>query len=427
MPRPKTLIVNSLAVFGALTIAWVLYITFTPEQAEIPPERLSVQRLVDEDMPATLAANLNAPLIPGNSVQVLLNGDEIFPAMLKAINEAKQSVNFLSYVFRDGAIARRFTDALSAAARRGVEVRVLIDAIGGAKMPDKFIKQLKDAGCKFGVFHPLRWYNVARFNNRTHRKVLVVDGRIGFTGGVGIADEWTGDGQDPQHWRDDQFRVEGPVVRYLQGSFAVNWRQATGEVLAGKSMFPSLPTTGTVRILPVDAAPGDGISEIAFVYWLLFHSAQHSIVIETPYFVPDPRLDLGLADAAKRGVDVTLLVPGRYQSTAVVAYASETYYRALLEAGVHIHEYQQTMLHTKLVTVDDRWALIGSPNFDARSFSLNYEEALVVFDQALVTRLRASAETDLAHSTSVTLADVKAKPWWDWLRNQLALALRSQL
>jgi cardiolipin synthase len=424
----KHVVRHGLAMVGMIAIGWMAYGLVVPDQAEIAPDHLSTGLAAQSPASApSMAANLNAPLLDGNAVQMLLNGDQIFPAMLGAIRDARQSVNLLSYIYWEGPIGEQFARALSDAARRGVQVRVLVDAVGGARMHRQLITEMRNAGCHFAWFHPLRWYSLERFNNRTHRKVMVVDGRIGFTGGVGIGQVWTGHAQDPKHWRDDQFRVEGPVVRYLQGSFAVNWREATGEVLAGPAMFPPLQPAGSMPIVPIDAAPGGNVSQIGFVYWMLFHGAQHEIRITTPYFVPEPELDLGIAAAAKRGVEVTLLVPGPHQDSALSGYAGQTYYKQLLQAGVKIYEYQPTMLHTKAVTVDGQWAIIGSPNFDSRSFSLNYEEALAVNDPTLVAQLRASFDADIARSRQITPKDVDAWPAWVRLRNYLALTLRAQL
>jgi len=419
---------RGLAVLGALSLAWGLYSWLAPEAIDIPPERMSTatpQKL--SDVAVTLAANLDAPLLSGNRATLLVNGTQIFPAMLSSIREARESVNLLSYVYWEGDIAIAFANELSAAARRGVEVRVLVDAYGARRMKPELMEQMRQAGCQFAIFRPFRWHNLRRFNNRTHRKVLVVDGRTGFTGGVGIASEWTGDAQDPDHWRDDHFRLDGPVVRYLQGSFAENWRQASGVVLAGDKMFPPLTPAGEARVIPISAAPGGSISEIAFIYWMLFHTAREEVRIATPYFVPDPDLELGIAEAARRGVRITLLVPGRYQDSAVVRYASRTYYRRLLEAGVRIFEYPQTMMHTKTVTVDSQWAVIGSSNFDSRSFELNYEIALAVFDESLVDALKVSYAKDLADAREITLKDVEQWSWFARIRNHLALLLREQL
>lgn len=419
---------RGVAIFGMLTLAWLTYGWVLPETLDMPPQFLSSDLVTESsNSAATLAANLDAPLLDGNRVKLLVNGKEIFPAMLTSIRQARQSINMLSYVYWTGDIAVAFADELSAAARRGVEVRVLVDAFGGEKMKPALIKEMREAGCKFAWFHPIRWYSLRRFNNRTHRKILVVDGRVGFTGGVGIAKEWTGDAQNPEHWRDDQFRIEGPAVRYLQGSFAENWRQATGEVLAGDKMFPNLHPAGDVRMVPLNAAPFGSVSAIAFTYWLLFHGAHDEIRVTTPYYVPDPDLELGIEQAARRGVKVILLVPGVYQDSKLVRYASRTYYRRLLKAGVRIFQYKPTMLHVKTITVDGTWSVIGSANFDSRSFALNYEAVVAVYDRSFAETLNASFAHDLTQSREITLADVEDWPFWESWRNHLALLLRGQM
>lgn len=422
------IVVYILAAFGVLALCIFLYNWLVPDQAEIAPRGISADGCLDaEESARALSANLNAPLLDGNAVDVLLNGDEIFPAMLEAIRQARDSVHLLTYIYWQGDIARQFADELSAAARRGVHVRLLVDAVGGNKMSAAMVDELESAGCTFAWFRPLRWYNIGRFNDRTHRKVMVVDGQTGFTGGVGIAEVWTGHAQDPDHWRDDHFRIRGPAVRYLQGSFAVNWRQATGEVLAGNALFPDLQDAGNVRIVAIDAAPSIRISTIGFTYWLFFHGALEEICVTTPYYVPDPRLQLGLAAAAQRGLKVTLLVPGPHIDSAIVSLACKTYYRRLLEAGVAIHEYQPSMIHTKTVTVDGKYALIGSPNFDTRSFGLNYEEALVVYDPLLADELNRSFDEDLAKARQVNLEEVQRWSFFARACHRGARMLRAQI
>ncbi|MEO8747818.1 MAG: phospholipase D-like domain-containing protein [Rhodanobacter sp.] len=417
-----------LAAIGVVAVCVILYYWLVPNQSEIAPRGLPVDTRLDaEESARALSANLNAPLLEGNAIDVLLNGDEIFPAMLDAIRQARDSVHLLTYVYWTGDIARRFADELSAAARRGVRVRLLVDAVGGHQMAPSMVEEVVKAGCTFAWFRPLRWYDLGRFNNRTHRKVMVIDGRLGFTGGVGTAEVWTGHAQDPEHWRDDHFRIRGPVVRYLQGSFAVNWRQATGEVLAGASLFPDLHAAGGMRIVAIDAAPSARIATIGFTYWLFFHSAREEIRVTTPFYAPDPRLHLGLTSAARRGVKVTLLLPGPHFDSVLVSLASKTYYRDLLEGGVAIHEYQPTMIHTKTVTVDGTIALIGSPNFDTRSFDLNYEEALVVYDSSLAQELNGAFDDDLTKSHRVTLEEVERWSLLERARHRSARMLRAQL
>ncbi|CAN5207988.1 phospholipase D-like domain-containing protein [soil metagenome] len=424
----KRAVLIFLAVAGGLSIAWAVYVLVVPEPEDILPEILSQPGSMDaSEMIVTLGANLGAPVVGGNRAELLVNGEEIFPPMLEAIRTAEQSISFLTYIYWKGEIAEQFAAELAAASRRGVEVRVLLDAFGGYKMDPALVAEMGRAGCRVAWFHPLHWYTLRRFNNRTHRKVMVVDGRIGFTGGVGIASEWTGDAEEPGHWRDDHFRVEGPIVRYLQGSFAQDWRAATGEVLTGPRLFPELEAAGSAGMVPVLEAPGASLSQIAFLYWLSIAGAARQIHISTPYFVPDPNLAEAMREAARRGVEVRLLVPGERNDASVVRYASRTYYLDLLRAGVEIYEFEPTMYHVKAVTVDDAWAIIGSPNFDNRSFELNYEIALAVSDSDLVDSLEASFERDLSRSRRITLADVEGWSFAERARDQLARLLRDQL
>jgi len=424
--RRERVVLYGLSAVGTLSLLSWLYRALVPEFADVAPDRLSNDEK-DAPMAAELAAHLDVPLLEGNRIELLVNGDEIFPAMLSAIEEANQSINMLSYIYWEGEIAERFADALSAASRRGVDVRVVLDAAGAHRMDQALVARMEDAGCVVAWFNPVRWYSLARFNHRTHRKVLVVDGRIGFTGGVGIAEEWTGDAQDEDHWRDDHFRFDGPVVRYLQGSFVENWRQATGEVLTGEKVFPELEPVGDVRMSVINTGPVGATSEIGFSYWLMFHGARERIYVATPYFVPDPDLELGLTTAARRGLDVRLLVPNDYQDSRLVRYASQTWYKELLEAGVRVYEYQPTMMHVKAVSVDREWAIVGSANFDSRSFEINFEIAVAVFDAPFVATLDASFEEDLRQAREITLEDVERRSWLERARDRAARMLREQL
>lgn len=421
----QRLVVGGLAAVGTLAIlAWV-YGVLAPEFEDVAPDRLSV---IGERGPAeALAAHLGVPLVEGNRIELLTNGVEIFPAMLSAIEHAEQSIHMLSYIYWQGEIAREFAEALSAAAHRGVQVRLVLDAVGTSSMDPALVDQMEDAGCEVALFNPVRWYSLGRFNNRTHRKVLVVDGRTGFTGGVGVAQEWTGDAEDSDHWRDDHFRLEGPVVRYLQGAFVENWRQATGDLLTGAHMFPAIEPAGDVPMVAINTGPVGATSQIGLSYWMMFRGARDRIYVATPYFVPDPDLELGLADAARRGLDVRLLVPNDHQDSRLVRYASQTWYGELRRADVRVYEYQPTMMHVKAVSVDREWAIVGSANFDSRSFEINFEIAVAVFDSTFVDALDASFEEDLRRAREITLEEIED---WSWLargRNRLARAFREQL
>lgn len=417
-----------LLVAGSLALAWLVYTWASSEPIDAPPQLLSTGPGVPPgDVMVTLAAHLNAPVLKGNRITLLENGDEIFPAMLDAIRGAQDSVNLLTYVYWTGDIAETFATELAAAARRGIKVRLLLDAFGARSMDEAWIEDMQRAGVEIAWFRPLRWDMLDRFNSRTHRKALIVDGRIGFTGGVGIAQEWVGDAQDPSHWRDDHFRLEGPVVRYLQGAFADNWHEASGVVLTGDRVFPPLPDAGGMYTLPISTSPGDHFTGIPLTYWLLARTARRELLIATPYYVPDPDLKLGLVEAARRGVRVVLLVPGPHQDSALVRYAARTYYRELIEAGVALYEFQPTVMHTKLIIVDGAISLIGSPNFDSRSIELNYEFAVAVQDTAFAQRLRASFAHDLTRSKRVEIKDVERWNALQRTRDAAALLLREQL
>lgn len=423
------LILKILAGIGAVAIVWLMYKALTPEPLEQLPQSFSDPELPadSEDFAVALAVNLNAPLVRGNRLVLLRNGVEIFPPMLEAIEAARESVNFLTFIYWTGDIAERFADALSGAAKRGVEVRVLLDYVGSRPMSDKLVEQMVEAGCEVARFHSIQWYALRRLNNRTHRKILVVDGKLGFTGGVGIAEEWSGDAENPDHWRDDHFRIEGPVVHELQGAFTENWRQATGEVLSGPDMLPQLERAGPVTVVPLLGTPRGSISRISFTYWLSLHAARTTVNITTPYFVPDRSLKQVLMDAARRGVDVTLLLPNEHNDRRIIRWAAQSFYPELIECGVRIFEYQPTMIHVKRVTVDGTWGIIGSANFDNRSFNLNYEIALAISDADFVGELDRCLEEDLERAREITLDEAKRRFVLARARDHAVLALREQL
>ena len=420
-----------LATIGAIALLWRAYKALTPKKSHDLPSMLDVEAIESarpELTGAALAAHLGAPLLPGNSVELLVNGDRIFPPMLEAIDGAAETVNFLTFIYWEGAIAVRFADALAAAARRGVEVRVLLDAYGASRMDRALIDRMHDAGCRTARFHPLDPLRLPHYNNRTHRKVLVVDGKIAFTGGVGIAEEWTGDAEDFDHWRDDHFRVTGPVVRYLQGAFAENWRESTKEVLTSPMFYPPLQETGSAEVVPIRSQPGGSVSPIAFTYWLLVRAARERVWITTPYFLPSGDLIDELTEASARGVDVTLLVPGDHTTNHPwIQYGANTYFPALIDAGASVYIYMPTMIHAKVIIADRHWSLIGSPNFDNRSFDLNYESALCVTDTRFNQALTDQFERDLARARRLTADDLDKKGLFERLRNYGALALKPQL
>jgi cardiolipin synthase A/B len=312
-----------------------------------------------------------APISRGNDAEVLVNGDRIFPVFLETIGAATQSVNLLTYVYWKGEIGERVADAVCERARAGVVCRVLLDAVGAMKMDTALITRMEEAGVVVRRFRPPKPYAVRRLNNRTHRKILVADGTVGLTGGVGIADEWTGDAQDPDHWRDTHLRVRGPAVRGLQGAFAENWLEATGQVLTGHGDLPELPPVADAGGAPMQvirSRAGVGDTNVETLYYLTIAAASESIDLTSAYFAPRPAFIRALVDAARRGVRVRVLVPGRHIDKGTVRRTGRSIYGDLLRAGVRVFEYMPTMLHAKCLVVDGVWSAVGSANFDNRSF-----------------------------------------------------------
>ncbi len=346
----------------------------------------------------------SSPIAPGNRAQILVNGDEIFPAFIETISGAKESVNLLTYVYWHGDIAREIADAVCERAQSGVEVNVLFDAVGSAKMGRELTGQMREAGVNLAVFRPPKPYAIRRLNNRTHRKLCIVDGRVGLIGGVGIADEWTGNAQDPDHWRDTHVRVRGPVVRGLQGAFAENWLEATGDVLVGPKYLPDLEALeGGCTMQLVRSSAGVGDTNVEALYFLAIACAHERLNLTAAYFAPRPAFIEALCEAADRGVEVRLLVPGEHIDKKFVRKAGRGAYEELLGCGVRIWEFCPTMLHAKTLAIDGRWASVGSVNFDNRSFQLQDEATLCISSPSFTDALDEQFERDLARSEEIDL------------------------
>ena len=347
---------------------------------------------------------LGPDFVGGNSVSTLVNGDEIFPAMLSAIRSAKRSINLETYVFWDGEIAKQFTAALSERARAGVAVNLILDAQGTSKMGAENEAQLKNAGAQIVKYHSALWPDPRRYNNRSHRKLLIVDGTVAFIGGAGIADLWAGNADSPTHWRDNHYKVTGPVVAQLQGSFVTTWLKTRGDVLHGAKYFPPLEDSGS---LPAQAIrSGAHYENLDLMYLLAIASAKKSLRIENAYFLPDDLVRKELINAAKRGVRVEIIVPGPKIDQKLVRSASRQHWPELLNAGIKIYEYQPTMLHTKLLIVDDKFVSVGSGNFDNRSIRLNDEANLDVLDSDFAAQQLHLFELDKKRSHLVALNEV---------------------
>jgi cardiolipin synthase len=374
-----------------------------------------------------VSAMLGPSLLPGNRSEALVNGDRIFPAMLKAIREARRTITFEMYIFAEGKVGEAFTAAFEERARAGVKIHFMYDALGSEKIDEKYLERLRKAGVETAKYNPPRWNTLAQMNNRTHRKLMVVDGRIGFTGGAGIQDQWAGDAEDREHWRDTHFRVEGPAVAQMQAAFMENWIETTGNVLHGEAYFPHIDPAGKQLAQVVVASPGGGGESMQLLYLLSIAAAAKTIHLANAYFVPDEVETATLAGAAKRGVKVRIIVPGPVIDNKVVRRASRAGWGDLLRAGVEIYEYLPTMYHVKSIVVDGLWTSVGSTNFDSRSFSTNDEANLNVYDAAFAAEQDEIFSRDLKRSRRVTLEEWQSRPWREKALESLMGLLSSQL
>ena len=382
--------------------------------------------VADSQFPRAMSGMLSSAFMRGNRVEELLNGEQIFPAMLDAIRGAQRTITFETYIFWSGTIGEEFADALSERAASGVRVHILLDWIGG-DIEDQLLARMRESGAEILLYNTPRWYNLHELNHRTHRKLLVVDGALGFIGGVGIADTWRGHAQDPQHWRDTHFKVEGPVVSQLQTAFVDNWLQGTGEALHDASYFPNLEQVGSQSAHVFTSSPGGGAESMQLMYLMSITAATTSIRLSASYFIPDNVAVNSLVAALRRGVRVQIILPGPHMDMQVVRWASRAGWGELLAAGAEIYEYQPTMWHCKVMVVDDLWVSAGSTNFDTRSFSINDEANLSVYDAAFAQRQIAVFEADLAESKRITLEEWAGRSWRTKTLDWAASLLSSQL
>ena len=352
----------------------------------------------------TLEAYASAPIMGGNRVELLLNGDQIFPAKLQTIRAARRTITYAQYYFEDGPVARDIVEALAERCRAGIGVNVLLDSFGTLLMPGEHIALMRTSGCHVAYFRPLhRLWPGARTNYRNHRRILVADGRVGITGGSGVSSKWMGDGRTPDHWRETDVLIEGPAVRYLQAAFAENWLETTGEVLGGDAYFPApLPPRGQVYAQVVRSSPSAGSFAMYTAFLLAIASARSSIFVTNPYFVLDEKMLDALLNAQRKGARVVVLVPGKIDHN-LVRQASRADFGRLLKSGIEIFEYRAALLHAKTMVIDGVWATVGSTNLDNRSFALNDELNVIFYNRALAQQFERNFEDDLAHSERVTL------------------------
>ena len=418
----------TIALTVLLTVlAVVLAMNFAEPEKQLERKIEHRYAIADPQFRREMSVLLGPSIVPGNTVTDLQNGEQIFPAMLEAIKGAQKTITFETYIYWSGEIGEEFSRALAERARAGVAVNVTIDWAGSIKMDEALLETMQKAGVHVERYRPLKWYNLGRLNNRTHRKLLVVDGRIGFTGGVGIADQWTGSAQDPEHWRDMHFRIEGPVVAQMQAAFNDNWVKTTGEVLNGAEHFPALQPVGGMDAHMFISSPAAGAESMHLMYLMAIAAAEHSIDLEAAYFVPDELIIKALVAARHRKVVVRMILPGKHIDSETVRLASKAHWGELLKAGVEIHEYQPTMMHNKLLIVDDEMVSVGSTNFDIRSFQLNDEASLNVYDHGFAARMTEIFEQDLAQTRRYTYQAWLDRPEREKFAEQVILPIKSQL
>jgi cardiolipin synthase len=412
---------------GALLVVVLLWLNLATSERKVEHPIPHTYAVADSQFVRTMGNLLGPNFVAGNRVTALYNGDEVFPAMLEAISSARRSVTFESYIYWSSSVGRRFTAALEERAKAGVPVHVMIDWAGSLKVDKDDIARLRRAGVQVAFYRPLRWYQLDHLNHRTHRKILVVDGRVGFTGGMGVADQWLGHAQDAAHWRDSHFRVEGPVVAQLQAAFMDDWFETEGVVLDGAAYYPDLDRQGPELGQVFWSSPKGGNGNLRVMFLLAIAAASHRILIANAYFVPDQTTVAMLCAARRRGVDVEIIVPGPILDAQVVRRASRLMWAPMLEAGVRIYEYQPTMYHPKVMVADDEWVSVGSTNFDDRSFRLNQEVNLNVYGAAFATAQAETFAKDRARSREITLEAWRHRPLLERIEERLAGVVRKQL
>jgi cardiolipin synthase A/B len=412
--------------FGAGLMATISYLIAPVES----PPRYGLDHEFGLDSPefvATIAGATGVAFTHGNRIDLLNNGDEFYPAMLREIAAAQASITIEAYIYWEGEIGRTFATVLAERARAGVTVKILLDAIGSSSIGPGILEILESGGCQVAWYNPIKWYTIGRFNNRTHRKSLIIDGRVGFTGGAGIADQWLGHAQDKKHWRDVQVRVEGPAVTPLQTGFSQNWLERTRELVSGAAYYPAHEPAGPHVALTLMSSPVTGASTVRTMYYLSIICARRTIWLANPYFVPDPPAIDTLIEAKRRGVDVKIMVAGVDNDNWLSRQNSVRLYGRLLEAGVEIYEYQHTLLHHKTMMVDGVWGTVGTTNFDNRSFAHNEESNVCFYDKTLVQQMEATFRDDLTSCVRVDLRAWRRRGAWARGQEFVAAFLQEQV
>ena len=411
-------------IIGMGFIAWLaLVLLFTPR---IDYHVTTPIRPDSDDFLHVIQSTCQAAIHFGNKVDIFTNGAQFYPVMRDAVLTAESSIDMEAYIFQPGEVGDMLIDAMVDRARAGVEVRIVMDAIGSVGMGGRSARRLREAGCKLNFYQPIRWYRLHRLNNRTHRELLVIDGRLAFTGGAGVADWWFKPHKGKPAWRDTMARIEGPIVAALQGVFAENWLECCGEILTSPRHWPRLEKAGPAEAMLVKSSPSDRATVSRVVFQMLIEGAVAKIDISTPYFLPDRALRRAIVRAAQRGVRVRVVVPGRFTDQKLVRLASRRMFKELLYSGVRIFEYRPSMTHVKAMMIDDAWAVIGTTNVDNRSFEHN-DEVNVAFRETHVTgRLRQDFEADLAASDEITMDVWASRPLFEKLVGPVCWILERQ-
>jgi cardiolipin synthase A/B len=416
----------TLLALGVISVVGVIGALFLPDWPT-PGYVLGFEADVGSDHFVQTAANfLNIQVLRGGTAEILQNGDRFYPAMLEAIRGAKDTINFEVYIFDSDETGRTFIEAFTERARAGVEVRLLLDWFGSIRLKRADSRALRNAGVKLEFFRPFALRNLVRMYRRTHRRAIVIDGRIAFTGGAAVSDKWRGDTRNPKEWRDSMTRLTGALVTGVQSAFAANWVYCCGEVIAGPRFYPASQDGGPACGLSVVSSPTDAQQPVRLLFWLSFINARRRLWIASSYFIPDRHLRKAAAEGARAGVDVRILVPGNHTDAIPVQYAGRCYYEELMAAGVRIFEYQPSMMHAKTVVVDDHWSLVGSGNMDERSMEINEENLLGIADQGFARAVVQGIELDLARSREVRLDEWRRRPLYRRALERMALILIEQ-
>ncbi len=404
--------IEILAWIGAVSLVSVFGALFLPDWPR-PAERMEFKADPGSDeFVLAVAGVLGTPVYRGGEATILQNGDAFYPAMLEAIRAARDTITFAVYIFEPDEVGRRFMDAFMERARAGVEVRLLFDWFGSIRFRKRYIRELEAAGVMIEFFRPLAPRNLVRIYRRNHRRAIVIDGEVAFTGGAAIAKKWAGDARNEEEWRDSMTRVTGSLVTGIQAAFTTNWAYCTGEVLAGPRFFPSRGSREGMVAISAVSSPSDAMQPIRMLCWMSFASARRRLWIASSYFIPDEQFRKVARERSRAGVDVRILVPGKHTDAIPVKLSGQCYYEELLRDKVRIFEFQPSMMHAKTVVVDDAWTLIGSANMDERSMELNEENALGISDPGFAEAVAAGNEQDFARSQEIHLEEWVRRPWF---------------